>query len=358
MKRVEIFHLTCGDHQRLMGSPVMGKESLMSLLFAFLLLLGAGEIPASPATAPSDARVQTFTRTFDVHSLALSIPDYPLEPSMVPGADQSDSNRNGGTPPSEPSADPVDSLRKLIQENVAPDSWRDNGGGYGAMTFFQGRLVVTQTQENLDKIQKLLDSVAATSPAMLRVNAVWVWLKPEQVQALRDQFHGSADSIMTVDEKTLSQFEIYTRGQTPAFEGQTVHISSITEHRYVSDATPVVGTGAAAYSVTVSTLKSGVALQVTPRLLSDGSLRLDLLNIVADVRGIADGSISLPVGDTTLPSATSIIERPTTQTGQIHTTVRMPLGKNVVIGGMPINRSGAPAAVEQLYLIVDVEASK
>jgi hypothetical protein len=323
-----------------------------------MLLLAYGALAEPPATAPSQASAPTITRSFDVRSLLTGMPSYPLEASMIPGADEAPSGNNArdASPPGAQAS--VDSLIKLVVDSVAPNTWRDSGGSIGSIREYQGRLVVTQTAENMNSVQQVLDSLSSVSPANVRMNAEWVWLKPEQLQSLRDRFHGPGDATMIVDEKTLGQLELYSRGQTTGFDGQTVHIASIALHHYVSDATPVVATGVGAYAPTISTVKSGVALQITPHLLPEGLVRLDLFNVVADVRGIADTDIALPLGATTLPAESSIVERPTVQTAQLRTTVRIPLGKNVVIGGMPINHGTGPAAQGQLYLIVDVEASK
>ncbi len=49
-----------------------------------------------------------------------------------------------------------DSLIKIIQETVAPDSWRDAGGSAGSVCYFDRKLWITETVENHDRIADLL----------------------------------------------------------------------------------------------------------------------------------------------------------------------------------------------------------
>ena len=57
----------------------------------------------------------------------------------------------GGAP-----RDPVEDLMRLIQENVDPAGWRDAGGDIGVMSFWAGRLAVSQTAENHQRIERFL----------------------------------------------------------------------------------------------------------------------------------------------------------------------------------------------------------
>ena len=46
-----------------------------------------------------------------------------------------------------------------IQDSVAPETWVDSGGSIGVISFSDGRLIVTQTPQNLRQIHELLDSL-------------------------------------------------------------------------------------------------------------------------------------------------------------------------------------------------------
>ena len=62
---------------------------------------------------------------------------------------------------------------KLLMDHVAPDSWKENGGPSGSISFFDDVMIVTQTWPNHEKIRRfLLDLQGAvgspsTQPVML-----------------------------------------------------------------------------------------------------------------------------------------------------------------------------------------------
>jgi hypothetical protein len=57
-------------------------------------------------------------------------------------------------------------LAMLIEQTVAPDSWRDTGGQFGSVRVFAGRLIVTQTWENHRQLAGLLAELREPGPAV------------------------------------------------------------------------------------------------------------------------------------------------------------------------------------------------
>ncbi len=59
-------------------------------------------------------------------------------------------------------------LVRLIEERIDPASWRNTGGSSGAIFYFGGKLIITQTRQNHEDIALLLqwikDEVAAPAP--------------------------------------------------------------------------------------------------------------------------------------------------------------------------------------------------
>ena len=53
-------------------------------------------------------------------------------------------------------AERIESLTRLIQETIEPETWVDNGGSSGAVTAFGSVLIVTQTPGNQEKVAALL----------------------------------------------------------------------------------------------------------------------------------------------------------------------------------------------------------
>ena len=56
-------------------------------------------------------------------------------------------------------------MKTLIQDMIAPDSWRDAGGTTGAISVFDNRLVVIQTPQNQEKVQAFLKQLRTARPA-------------------------------------------------------------------------------------------------------------------------------------------------------------------------------------------------
>src|SRR5690606_4119992 len=65
----------------------------------------------------------------------------------------------------------VEDIIELIQETVATDSWRDNGGSIGAIQELNGQLVVTQTGENMREVISLLGKLRETRAIQVNVEA-------------------------------------------------------------------------------------------------------------------------------------------------------------------------------------------
>lgn len=63
--------------------------------------------------------------------------------------------------PSHTYAEWVDALTRLIEDTIAADSWKDNGGSIGSLREIAGLLVVTQTLENHRQLVVLLEELRA-----------------------------------------------------------------------------------------------------------------------------------------------------------------------------------------------------
>jgi hypothetical protein len=68
-------------------------------------------------------------------------------------------------PGSEGVADATETLVNLVKDNVATDSWRDNGGTIGTISSFGGRLVINTTDMNHLQIDRLLAELRSSQPA-------------------------------------------------------------------------------------------------------------------------------------------------------------------------------------------------
>src|SRR4051794_10161330 len=155
----------------------MFKRHTISVLILFTI---SASVTAQPTTAPAGEDEQVITRVYEITDLQLQKRDYP-----APAYNESRADSSGGqtplfcAPTTQPSAsDLAGSLVSLIQDTVATDTWRDNGGTIGNIRQLNGILIVTQTSENHRLIADLLQQLRQNHGRMVVVQAFWVLADP------------------------------------------------------------------------------------------------------------------------------------------------------------------------------------
>jgi hypothetical protein len=184
------------------------------------------------------------------------------------------------------------------------------------------------------------------------------------MQTLREQ-SGSTDAtaLVRLDPKLIKQASIYWHGQTLGFDGQIVHVATISDHSYVSSLSPVVGTGVAVFQPTSATVRDGVALQLKPKLdAAQKSVRLDIQSFVTEVSGISKQPVDAGALTTTQPTSDNmtgqkLLDRPVIMSQQLRSTVQIPLGTPVIVGGMTFDSDHTSGHPRQLYFVVEAEAA-
>jgi hypothetical protein len=334
----------------------------MCLIVAMTLCARAQVAPAKAEPPPP----QTEIRTYELSELVQTIPDYPLPPEpanenaaggaakIAPG--QPNTPANSGTPIYD---EKLDSLIRLIEDTVDPASWKDNGGSIGSLSMLGRQLVVSQTADNQHAVQMLLDSLMSNS-VLVEIDARWALLTPEQLDALR----GAAPAVaQTLDRLTKDADAFYCQGRLVGFNGQTVSLTSGQMTTVVTGVTPVVGTGVAAYDVETASERSGVSLQVTPRLAAHhNGIVVDVHSkVTQDIAGTGRPLGLLPIAATqpgdTKPADAPRLNLPPSPLGRpdrletaFNTTVRLIPGTPLVIGGM--TREPGKQGSRQLCLIL------
>ncbi|HSU66834.1 MAG TPA: hypothetical protein VLJ39_08185, partial [Tepidisphaeraceae bacterium] len=293
----------------------------------------------------------------DLTEFMQTIPDYPLEPRP---ADAGGGGGGLGTPqaaarPTNDSAasqQKVETLLKLITETVAPDTWRENGGALGALRAIGTQLVVSQTAENHKQIKVLLDQMVSTS-VLVEIDARWELLTSEQLDEWRGKNEAEAAGLLAKFSNDADAQ--YCRGRVVGFNGQTVSLTSGLTSTVVTNATPVVGTGVAAYDLQTAREQSGVSLQVTPRLAPgrDGLVVDVHSTVVEDVTGT--GRPLLIAAPQTQPAgagaaAQAATGQPNRLEASFNTTVRLTSGVPMIIGGM--TREPGKSGSRQVCLIL------
>lgn len=338
------------------------------VMFGFIQCVVAGwALAANPASAPA---APLEVRTYDVGDLVNPISDYPL-PTSADRSGEVFGNQRPNDSPQQTRQEKVDSLLKLIQEIVEPQTWRSAGGTIASIEVSGSSLVVAQTEPNQKAIAALLDDLHRDSPAgaVIEVDAQWLLLTSGQLATLKASAPQHAksgiagESPRPISLDAVKDEWVYCRAKMSGFSGQTVSIVSGHTATVVTGANPSVGLGVATYTFSTDREQSGVALQVTPRVGRDRStIVVDVRSLVSEARppgafAGADGSAApatLPGDVAQAARAAKVFDRPDRVEQNLRTTVRLAAGTPVIIGGMT-REPGAPGG-RQLYLVLSARA--
>lgn len=311
----------------------------------------------------------------------------------------------------------IDELIEAITTIVDPTTW-EKVGGASSIIHFRGQLIISQTAATQAKIEELLAELRKQgAQATITVRAMWLSLNGEQFGQLTAGMPAASPQLADRAklDAMLKEAAVAPRpatapavdaGEVTCFNGQTVHIISGRFRGALTSVVPVVGqleheptiesalvatekAGDAApshrmdesvlaqvlqeipssseltvspfpnlpqstfhpnvgYQPIVSTQHSGIMLEVTPIALpAQEAVVLDLRSIVSQWQTPAHGTA--PFAGVSDLDQTEVVSQ------QLATTIRMPLGKPIIAGGLTLEPGGQ--AGERLYLVVEVVAA-
>jgi type II secretory pathway component GspD/PulD (secretin) len=139
---------------------------------------------------------------------------------------------------------------------------------------------------------------------------------------------------------------VVTAPRVTLFNGQRAYVLVTTTRAYVSNLTPVVSTGVSSFAPTISATQSGVVLDVQATVSADRKyVTLTLrpsLNTLLDLlpftfqSGASVISNNGPAGSTVTSTPSGTIQQPETQVTQVRTTVSVPDGGTLLLGGQTL----------------------
>jgi general secretion pathway protein D len=130
-----------------------------------------------------DLSRNTFTQVYDIRDLIISVPDFEDPPEFNLNQSTGGGRGGGGGGGSLfggaggqgeeeiTREERIEQITQLIQETVAPDSWRDAGGIVGSVRELSGQLIVTQTPENHRQLMGLLEQLRETRAIQVTIEA-------------------------------------------------------------------------------------------------------------------------------------------------------------------------------------------
>jgi hypothetical protein len=391
--------------------------------------LACGQAPPASAAQNADQREagadndEFVLRTYDVGDLVLNVPDYPY-----PGGSGSSTGQPLGTGfggsgfgggggvggggggffsvaddeqrrATQTTDVTMDVLIDAILSTVATDSWAENGRGEADIRPVGHSLVIWQTQSAHTRIADLLDQLRSVlnDRRTIRVDARWLLLNSDELDRL---MAADAEDSATLDRKQLASLTrrpTTIRGLTNCFSGQLVYVVSGTRRNFVSGYIPVVGSvDRSPRDAQLATLRGGARMRLVAdqspvgggkersvgyQPIVEKSTRGALLEIrptvvrgsesaIVDLRSTLTipGGQPVHVAEQSEPApAPPVVDRIAMDTQEFATTLRVPLGEPVLVGGLtyvppaigtadaaPTQPKAAALESPQYYLILEL----
>jgi hypothetical protein len=284
-----------------------------------------------------------------------------------------------------------DAINGLI---LGPES--STVGGRSEVKVLGDFLAISTTEKKHQQIAAFLASLRQRTATrkMVAVEVHWLWLTEEQLKSLVPLKAGDdrATVRLNVDEavwqrhaqeraKEDSDLRPGYHATVTCMNGQTVLANGGSQKRFISTMIPVVGDAVppvapradssplpsqpspmTGYQPAITTIQEGAAVQVKPIVCEGNHVLLDIHVRAVEVQQ-PDGGQPEPRPSSDLPAKAdyragvvrelaSVVERPIVLNHRLDTTLRVPLGRRVLVGG--ITRSVEPSQGEpNLYVFVE-----
>jgi type II secretory pathway component GspD/PulD (secretin) len=288
------------------------------------------------------------------------------------------SGSGNGPPRTEPNPlqSRLEELSKLIEAEIDPGSWGDNGGSEGGIRAYDTQLIITASAPNHAQIAEMLAELQKRAGRCVRLRATWVALSEEELRSALEPIPAKGEVTAGARILDLSVVErikggVRYRAEVNTLNGQRVNVTAGRARSILTDLEAVVGNSAVGMQPTIDLVLAGAALQVRPILSADSTA------VTLDLRAVVSGwnpadapplkvpqpvASSQPAGSVPPPPVTHAappleIERLNMPVQLLATAVKIPTGRAVLIGGMTADH-GTPEDRRPLYLIIEAWASK
>jgi beta-lactamase regulating signal transducer with metallopeptidase domain/type II secretory pathway component GspD/PulD (secretin) len=311
-------------------------------------------------------------RVYDIRDLIVSIPNFDNAPQLgkpeigttTAPAPTQPANSNGASG----RAQAVKDIVQTIESTVAPETWKDRGGTVAALRELNGQLIVTQTPENQAQVVHLLDQLRDAHGLQCTVEARFVSCDEPVARALLAKWQkiaapatlhpagvstqpgGSGAVGFFLDDAQIGEF-LKAGGNEPAasiiaaprltlFSGQRAWVMVARSRRYIGAyaATTVEG-GQTRYDPVLAVVQSGVVLDVQATINADRTAATLVLH----------PQISALLGMKQVPwpgrpaGSNLMVQEPDLRTTELQTTVSVPAGRTLVLGGLEDPSAGHAA---------------
>jgi hypothetical protein len=295
-------------------------------------------------------------------------------------------------------------LVRVITNTVEPETWAVNGGGVWQIEPLGTSLIVWQTEDAHARIGELLRQLeeVAADHRTVTIDARWLMLTSDELERLMTPDQKGVPQVDREQLAKLTRRPGSLRGVTSCLSSQLVYVVSGTMKNIVSGYIPVVGsiespdgdeqlagdvgspriqlvaetfpaTGrgrSVGYQPIVQTMNFGALLEIRPTLVRANSEAPALVDLKSTVTIEGAGGVDVKTkaaADELAPA----VDRVAIETLEFATTLRMPLKKPVLVGGLtyipsnlnaangsnadPAGDFGAAAERPQMYLVLEVK---
>jgi hypothetical protein len=304
--------------------------------------------------------------------------------SAGPPPDNSHAQRNGGNAPL---SDTGDQIRDIVDSLILGTESAGVGGREDARVLGDA-LAVSASEKHHAQIATFLDTLRKRAAArkMVAVEVHWLWLTEEQLKSLmpadgtdRATAHRIVDDaawlrLAKERAKEDNDFRLGYHAAVTCMNGQTVLTNGGRQSRFISTMIPVVGDAtppapptpsasspterSTGYQPVTTMIQEGAAVQLKPILCEGNQVLLDIRARAVEIQsrnGVVETADARAKADSRggiVRELASVVERPDVLNHRLDTTLRAPLGRRVLVGG--ITRSTVPNQGEpNLYVFVE-----
>jgi type II secretory pathway component GspD/PulD (secretin) len=309
------------------------------------------------------------TRLYDIRDLLVQPPDADPQPGVLglsPTTRPADTgaarqNEQNRLPP-KTRDELVKDIVHLVTDTVATDTWKENGGSIGAIKELSGQLIVNQTPENHRLLATLLEQLRETKGIQVTVEARFVTCDEDVLGRLLKEWgkaapagmnpttlpelptpRGSQGRVPTgvfLDDKQVDQLLRVARAENEnvvvsaprmtLFNGQRAYVLASTQQPYVQDYAAIARGGEVRYEPAMGIAEMGVLTDIQATVSADRHYATLTIH----------PKLTTLVGMNTLPwpgrpaGSNLTVQVPDMKTTEMRTTVSVPDGGTVLLGGL------------------------
>ncbi len=181
-----------------------------------------------------------------------------------------------GDPSEEPSRmEKIGTLVGLITEQVARDTWQENGGQLGSINVRDGVLLIRQSLKNHAEIRSVLELLRSVRPVGLTVDVAIVRVAPQRAAGIRQQ---AGERFPVVDGRTADELAfganvdgVLFRSTSGTRNGEAAWISDVTQLDTIAGQHAIVAQQSSEKAPIVGHVHSGIEIIALPLIEADGA---------------------------------------------------------------------------------------